>query len=144
VCESKFGEALVGSTEVAPSRFRYELLFSRLSFAPVASVKRLPESLTVNKEMRMPDPTAFYEGHLYLFFPSPSIPSSVAVNLYVATSCYSPDAHTGDCNTSFHGQSIVGKFCDIHDKEAAASDSTRRTKASISTRPTNPKGRTWV
>src|SRR5215470_935868 len=41
----------------------YQLLLQSLRFTPVASAKRLPESLSANKKVRVPCLTALYECH---------------------------------------------------------------------------------
>src|SRR5262245_34218613 len=46
-----------------------QFLLQGLRFTPVASAKRLPESLPINKEVRMPCLTALYECHAVCLSP---------------------------------------------------------------------------
>src|SRR5579863_747228 len=54
------------SFEVAVCRLSDEFFFSRLGFTPISGAKRHAESLTINKEVRVPSLTALYECHLVL------------------------------------------------------------------------------
>ena len=72
-----------------------ERLLFRLSLAPVTRFERLPEPLTVDKEMRVPRPTAFFECH----FCSSSHFLFDALTLLLRS-----DEHTRESGTSYRAQ----------------------------------------